>query len=348
MRRKTGVVAAVTVCAVVLGAVVSANYLGLVVAPQDTTRFVPADAGTAVRVNTTALGDDPNVDRLLETALGTGYDGLLGSVEDRTGIGTDSLLEATFFVGTSRTDSTDEGSYAGVVFRTEPGVVDVRGLETFDVERSSYNLVPFYTVRSNATEDARPFYATTVGRGVYVVGTERAVRDASDVAWRSAEALDPPLRDELTSAPVTFVATDAPLADTSTVSGSYRPDPRPNGTSLRLELRPSVGADVGDVRRTVGVYVTAARLTNDARLNEVLDSTEVYETSSSVVTEYTGSTDGTASAFRVFDARFGWTDALKNSLRTVGLSGVFGSPNNVTEGTAYRTNITDHQPNVTP
>jgi hypothetical protein len=328
MRRKTGVVAALLVLAVVVGAIVSANYLGLILPPEDTTRFVPAGVDSAVRVNTTALGDDTVTDELLRTTLGRGYDEVIGAVGNRTGTDPEALREATVFVGDPAADAAASrgpggARYVGVVFRTEPLDDPADGLDGFDAEETSYNGVPLYTVRPNATEAARPFYATAVGRGVYVVGTEGAVRDASDVAWRNAEALDAASRDELTAAPATFVSTDPPLADVSSVTGAYTT--RPGVVALDIELRPSDTADVGDVRRTVGTYATAARLLDDEHLDTVLGATEVRETNSSVVVEYRGSVDVTASAFRVLDPRLGWTDGIKEFLEGLGITG-FSTP----------------------
>ncbi|MFP4188483.1 MAG: hypothetical protein ACLFR5_03635 [Halobacteriales archaeon] len=326
----------------VVAVAVSAAYLVLVTPPEDTTRFVPGEAQTVVHVNATALAGDDTTDRLFGRVSGTddGYEALLASIEDETGLDTDELHEATAFFG--RDNGADPQSevatgYAAVVFRTDQKSDEIReGVRRFSVEESSYNGVPFYAVRLNdtsATEGTRPFYATAAGRGVYVVGTEDAVRDASDVAWGNAEPLGDGSRDELGDASVSFVAPNVSvLTDVSTVSGEYRT--RANRTVVAVELHPDETSQVGEVRRTVNSYIGAAQILGDERAAAVLGDVEVTETNSSVVVEHGGSVNRTAEAVRVLEARFGWGDRLRTRLDALGMSFLFDSErgdDNVTE-----------------
>ena len=319
MRRKAAV-AALALALFAAAVISSTGYLNLFREVDDTTRFVPAGADAAVRVNTTAVAGDGTTDRLFDRVAGVGYDEVLASVENRTNLDPGGLREATVFFGEGTTDPSS--TYAGVVFHTDWNADDIRDIDGFDVEKRSYNAVPLYAVRSDATE-ARQFYLTPVARGVYVAGTEEAVRDASDAAFWNGDTFERRASDELTDAPVSFVAPNAsPVEAVSVVSGTYRP--RTGGTSVAVELRPSEDATVPDVRREVETYLRVGKTLASDRLADVLSRVELSETDKAVVVSHDASVERTAGAFRTLDRRFGWSDRLGARLETYGVSEVLG------------------------
>jgi len=300
VRRKA---AAVSVGVGVLLALVTASGLYAVVTAEDTTRFVPDTADVAVRLNATALADDTATRALVNAT----ESGVVTDVLDATRAAPDTE-EATAFLGPEPRN----GTYAAAVVRAERPLRARDAEESgFEVTESAYNALPFYELR--ASDDAHPFYAAPVARRVYVVGTERAVRDASDVAWRNAPALGEEARDELRSdAPVGFVATNPPLSDVDAVHGGYTPDG--DRVSVEARFRPSDGAGVGDVRRSVDAYLGTARLLGDDAVTDALRRVEVTGTEDAVVVEYDGTVSDASEASRAADRLFGWRRSLRAAL----------------------------------
>lgn len=315
MRKKAAVAAAFLILATV-AVVSSTGYLNLFREVDDTTRFVPAEADVAVHVNTTAVADNRTTDRLFREATGVGYDQALAAVQNRTNLNPGGLREATVFYDRDGSSNV-AGTYAGVVFRTDWNADDMRDVDGFDLEERSYNGVPLYVVRSNVTEETRPFYVAPVARGVYVAGASAAVRDASDAAFWNADGFDPDARDELGDAPVTFAAPNASLLNgVSYVSGTYRP--RADHAAVTVELQPSEDADVADVRREVGTYFAVGETLGNGRLATVLSRVELRKTDTSVVASHKASVEDTGETFRILDARFGWRDSIQNRLEAYG------------------------------
>ena len=319
MRRKAAV-AAVVLLLLAAAAVSLTGYPGLFLEADDTTRFVPDEADAAVRVNATAVADDATTDRLVVSLVGVGYDDLLAAVENRTNLDPRGLEEATVFYAGDRTANRSR-PYAGVVFRTGWDADDMRDVDGFEVDERSYNAVPFYVVRSNATEETRPFYVAPVARGVYVAGTRAAVRDASDVALWKADAFDAGARDQLGDASVTFAAPNASVVTgVSGVSAEYRP--RAGRISVAVELHTSDDASVADVRREVETYLGVAETLADDRLAAVLDRVELNETGTTVVVEHDATVEETAETLRALDARLGWGKRINARLDAYGVSDV--------------------------
>jgi hypothetical protein len=307
----------------------SAAYLALVTPPEDTTRFVPADADAAARLNTTALAEEPTTDAAVEALLGVGYGSVSAAVRNETGLDARDLREVTVFGA----NTSDDGAYVAAVLRTDWTPDEVRdGFDGFEVDESSYNGVPFYAVRpntTNATGSRRILYATGVARGVYVFGTEAAVRDASDVSWRGARPLASNLRSALRAAPVAFVATDgAPTSDifpqVSTVSGAYRPSG--STTNVTVELRPTDAADTDGVRAGVTAYLTALEAVSGDRFGSTLERVRVTQTDSTVVVEHSGSEAETARTLRLLGARLRLGSRVADALAEFGLSRFFRPP----------------------
>ena len=319
---------------------VSAGCLGIFgddATESGTVRFVPEEADGVVRVNVTELQGEPTTENLFDGLAESGryyesYDGFLAESENTTGLDPRGLEEMTAFVGVSDGSFTADDAYAGVLFRAEwnlNSMIDATP-EGVTVEEREYNDESLYVFTSNAT---RTTYMTRLSENVYAVGTEDAVRDASDVSWNGAEPLGGKLREEIderqdekvafaVSASQEAVAavpgSELPpeaLNGISAVSGSYRTDPENGTVGVSASLIPSEREDPENVRQTVDGFLSlAGMVAEDEETAEAIDSVNVTVEDSEVVVSYETPIEDAVRDFRVLNRRFGLTERLERSV----------------------------------
>jgi hypothetical protein len=331
---------ALLICVLLL--VVSAGCLGIFgddKADSGTVRFVPEGADGVLRVNVTALHDQPTTERFFDglaeregSRYYESYDAFLAEAENTTGLDPRGLEEMTAFVDVSDGSFTADDAYAGVVFRAEwnlNSIVDAVP-EGVTVKEREYNDESLYVFTSNTT---RTTYMTRLSENVYAVGTEDAVRDASDVSRNGAEPLGGVLREELDERKdenVAFAVSASQEAVTavpgselppevlngiSDVSGSYRTDPENGTVGVSASLIPSEGEDPENVRQTVDGFLSlAGMVAENDETTEAIDSVDVTVEDSEVAVSYETSVEDAVRDFRVLNRRFRLTERLERSI----------------------------------
>jgi len=322
--------------------VVSAGCLGIFGddgTESGTVRFVPEGADGVLRVNVTALHDQPTTESLFDglaeregSRYYDSYNDFLAGAENTTGLDPRGLEEMTAFVDVSDGSFAANDAYAGVVFRAGwdvDSMIDATP-EGVTVEEREYNDEYLYVFTSNAT---RTTYMTRLSENVYAAGTEDAVRDASDVSRNGAEPLGGVLREELderqdekvafaVSASQEAVAavpgSELPpeaLNGISAVSGSYRTDPENRTVGVSASLIPSEREDPENVRQTVDGFLSLAGMAaEDEETAEAIDSVNVTVEDSEVAVSYETPVEDAVHDFRVLNRRFGLTERLERSV----------------------------------
>ena len=307
----------------------------------DTTRFVPEGADAVLRLNATALHEEPTTEALFgalsETREGRlyyeSYDAFLDEAENRTDLDPRGLEEATAFVGVSDGSFTADGGYAAVVFRAGwdvDGMIDATP-ESVSVEQREYNDEQLYVF--DASNETRSAYMIRLSENTYAVGTEDAVRDASDVSQNGEGALEGELREQLDQRrdeKVAFAASvsqevvaavpgsDLPpeaLDGVSAVSGSYRTDAENGTVGVTVSLIPSEREDPENVRQTVDGFLSlAGMVAEDDETAEAIDSVDVAARDSEVVVSYNTPPEDAVRTLRVADRRFRLSERLERSI----------------------------------